>query len=251
MILAIDCGNTRAKWGLRDVSPTGAGAHDRRGSEPGPWRARGARTLAELDRLESDWSQIAQPTRIAIANVAGALARTALERALRRFEIEPLWVTAQASQCGVTNGYANPSQLGADRWAALIGAWHLYRGSSLVVTAGTATTVDILSSGGLFRGGLILPGIDLMKKALTENTAGLPLAGGVYAEEPRNTADAIESGCVHAQAGAIERMFAKLEAGAVCLVSGGAAQNIAGRLNIPLRVVENLALEGIAHMVVS
>jgi len=249
MILAIDCGNTRAKWGLRDVPAPGTEARDRRDSEPQPWHARGARALAELGCLESDWSQIAQPTRIAVANVAGAPARRTLERALRRFEAEPLWVTAQASQCGVTNGYANPSQLGADRWAALIGAWHLHRGPSLVVTAGTATTVDMLSSSGLFRGGLIMPGIDLMKKALAENTAGLRLAGGEYAEEPRNTADAIESGCAHAQAGAIERMFAKLESGAVCFLSGGAAQKIAGRLNIPLRVVENLALEGLAQIV--
>ncbi|MBI4290459.1 MAG: type III pantothenate kinase [Betaproteobacteria bacterium] len=249
MILAIDCGNTRAKWGLRDAPAPGALAHERRENEPATWRERGARALAELGSLESDWSQIAQPTRIAIANVAGPLARRALERALRRFQAEPLWVTAQASQCGVTNGYADPSQLGADRWAALIGAWHLYRGPSLVVTAGTATTVDMLSSGGLFRGGLILPGIDLMKKALAENTAGLALARGVYAEEPRNTADAIESGCAHAQAGAIERVFAKLEAGAICFLSGGAAQKIAGRLNISLRVVDNLALEGLARIV--
>jgi len=168
---------------------------------------------------------------------------------LSRFAAEPLWVTAQASQCGVTNGYADSSQLGADRWAALIGAWHLYRGACLVVTTGTATTVDMLSASGLFRGGLILPGVELMKKALAEHTAGLPYAGGHYAEEPRNTADAIESGCVHAQAGAIERMFAKLGAGAVCFLSGGAAPKVAGRLNIPLRVVENLTLEGLAAMV--
>ena len=88
-----------------------------------------------------------------------------------------------------------------------------------------------------------------MKKALAENTAALPNTRGDYAEEPRNTADAIESGCVHAQAGAIERMFAKLDAGAVCFLSGGAAARVAGHLNIPLRTVENLTLEGLACMV--
>lgn len=241
MILAIDCGNTRVKWGLREM-PAADG-------DPGRWRASGARSLAELARLEADWAEIAQPARIAVANVAGARARDLLERLLERFDAEPLWVSAQARQCGVTNGYADPSQLGADRWAALIGAWHLHRGASLVVNAGTATTVDMLSSSGFFRGGLILPGIDLMKKALAENTAGLPRAEGNYSDEPRNTADAIESGCVHAQAGAIERVFAALEPGAICFLSGGAAARIALRLNIPLRVVENLALEGLARIV--
>lgn len=249
MILAIDCGNTRVKWGLRDPCAVPGGPPHGHGAEAGRWHAQGVRLLADLWRLEEDWSQIEHPVCIAIANVAGAGARDALLRALSRFKAEPHWVMAMASQCGVTNGYADPSQLGADRWAALIGAWHLHRGPSLVVNAGTATTIDMLSSDGLFRGGLIMPGIGLMKKALAENTARLPLAGGDFAEEPRNTADAIESGCVHAQAGAIERMFAKLGAGAVCLLSGGAAPKVVNHLSIPLRMVENLALEGLARIV--
>lgn len=246
MILAIDCGNTRVKWGLGDSRGLHASPAGGEGAGPCRWHAQGARTLAELERLEADWSRIEAPERIAIANVAGAAAREALLRALSRFKVQPRWVNAVATQCGVTNGYADPSQLGPDRWAALIGAWHLHRGSSLVVNLGTATTVDMLSPDGVFRGGLIIPGVDLMKKALAEHTAGLPLAGGDYAEEPRNTADAIESGCVHAQAGAIERMFARLGAGAVCFLSGGAAPRVAGHLGIPLRMVENLALEGLA-----
>jgi type III pantothenate kinase len=248
MILAIDCGNTRVKWGLR-------GLHDEPAApgEPGRWRAQGARPIAEIARLHTDWTTIAPPTRIAIANVAGEEARAALEQSLARFACEPLWLTAGPSQCGVTNSYANPAQLGADRWAALIGARHLWPGASLVVNAGTATTVDVLAADGVFRGGLILPGVDLMKKALADHTAGLPLCAGAYADEPRNTADAIESGCLHAQVGAIERMHARLAPGAVCFLSGGAAHRIAPLLdvlvNIPLRVVDNLALEGLVRVV--
>jgi type III pantothenate kinase len=235
MILAIDCGNTRVKWGLREPQATS-------------WRALGAVPLADIARLDADWSSLPVPARIVIANVAGEPARKALLAPLARWMAEPRWASAQAAQCGVTNGYADPGQLGVDRWAALVGAWHLQRGACLVVNAGTATTVDMLSSQGMFRGGIILPGVDLMQRALSQNTAGLPLSQGRFAQEPRCTADAIESGCLHAQAGAIERMYARLEAGAVCLVSGGNAERIQPILNIPARVVDNLALEGLVRI---
>jgi len=232
MILAIDCGNTRVKWGLREPG------------EPG-WRGSGAVPLADIARLNTEWSALPAPSRIVVANVAGARAREALALPLSRFAAKAEWLVSKKEQCGVTNGYADPGQLGADRWASLIGAWHLVRGACLVVNAGTATTVDRLSSQGIFRGGIILPGVELMKRALQEHTAGLPLAQGRYAEDPRCTADAIETGCLHAQAGAIERMYAGLEAGAACLVSGGNANRIIPLLNIPARAADNLALEGL------
>lgn len=124
----------------------------------------------------------------------------------------------------------------------------MYRGPALVVNAGTATTVDMLTSSGLFSGGIILPGLELMKESLAARTAGLPLARGEYADHPRTTADAIETGCLLAQAGAIERVYARLEPGALCLVSGGAALKIAARLKVPVRVVENLVLEGLVQI---
>ena len=235
MILAIDCGNTRVKWGLREPRESG-------------WRALGAVPLADIARLESDWSSLPAPLRIVIANVAGEPARKALLEQLARWVVQPRWVIAQAAQCGVTNGYADPGRLGADRWAALVGAWHLHRGACLVVNAGTATTVDMLSSQGLFRAGIIIPGVDLMRRALAQHTAGLPLARGRLVEAPQCTADAIETGCLHAQAGAIERMYARLEAGAICLLTGGNAQRIRPILNIPARAVDNLALEGLLRI---
>ena len=235
MILAIDCGNTRLKWGMRDPGDAA-------------WRASGEVALGDIARLDADWAALPVPAKIVIANVAGQRARTALAAPLSRFALEPQWAASQASQCGVTNGYADPAQLGVDRWAALIGAWHLVRGACLVVNAGTATTADRLSAQGRFRGGIIFPGVDLMRRALAQNTAGLGLAPGSFAEDPANTANAIETGCLQAQAGAIERMYAGLEQGALCLLSGGAAPGIAPLLNIPVRRVDNLALEGLIRI---
>ena len=100
--------------------------------------------------------------------------------------LENFLATPEAA--GVRNGYARPAQLGADRWAALVGAWNQERRPCLVVNAGTALTIDVLLEDperpghGYFAGGCILPGFDLMRGALNRHTAQLPLAEGDFAE---------------------------------------------------------------------
>jgi type III pantothenate kinase len=115
---------------------------------------------------------------------------------------------------------------------------------------GTATTVDLLRADGRFEGGLILPGPDLMRESLASGTADLPAAAGKFADPPRNTFDAIASGAVQATAGAIERMFRRLDPARdpVCLLSGGASGGVSPRLTIPQRVIGNLVLEGLARI---
>jgi type III pantothenate kinase len=233
MILAVDCGNSRLKWGLH---------------ENGGWRETGTVPIAKIARLEGSWRRIAPADKVVVANVAGRSVRKRLEGIFARRSLVPAWVEAKRRECGVTNGYGRPAQLGADRWAALIGAWSILRGPCLVVTAGTATTADVLRGDGRFSGGVILPGLDLMKRSLAHSTAGLPLARGRFSKEPRNTADAIETGCLLAQAGAIERAFATMERGAVCVLAGGAAHRIARHLSIPVRLVDNLVLEGLVRI---
>src|SRR5205807_10545519 len=112
---------------------------------------------------------------------------------------------SEAERGGVRNGYERPEALGPDRWAALIAARALHNGASLVVNAGTATTVVMLGADGAFLGGAILPGVELMRFVLHEHTGRLPIQEGKYSDTPRNTIDAIETGCRHAQAGAVER----------------------------------------------
>ncbi len=106
----------------------------------------------------------------------------------------------------------------------------------------------MLNAGGEFTGGLILPGIDLMRFVLHEHTGRLTLQEGRFVTTPRNTADAIETGCRHAQAGAVERMFRGMAPDSVCLVSGGGGPALIERLDLPCRYVENLVLEGLARI---
>jgi type III pantothenate kinase len=229
MILCLDAGNTRLKFGLFD----GTG-----------WLKQRALDYPQLDDLFDRLPE--RPTRIVACNVAGDEVRLRIEALAEQSGLPLAWLTSSFTACGVTNGYDNPRQLGADRWAALIAARSLHEGPCVVVMAGTATTIDALDAKGLFRGGLILPGLSLMRAALARNTADLPYAAGHFQPQPTNTDNAIVSGAIEATLGAIERMHATLEGDALCLLSGGAAAELAPHLGVPHRVIDNLVLEGLA-----
>lgn len=235
-LLAIDAGNTRIKWGVHD----GAG-----------WILRGALPTAEAARLGDALAQPHRLERAVIANVAGERVAQALASALPA-GIEPNWVVSRAEQCGVRSGYADPAQLGADRWAALIGARHLCSGPCVVVNAGTTMTVDVLSAESIFLGGFIVPGYALMRDALAANTAQLELRDGAFSFFPDNTGDAIASGALNALAGAIDRMCRYVvetgEDDPAIVLSGGDAALLEPRLNRRPQVVDNLVLEGLARI---
>ena len=234
MLIAIDAGNTRVKWGVYSGSS---------------WVAQGALLTADAERLAEVSAAWPQGAHVVACNVAGDAVSEAISASLSARFPDIHWLRSSAAACGVRNSYEQPGRLGTDRWAALIGARGLISSDCIVVCAGTATTVDWLDASGTFRGGLILPGVDLMRASLARNTAQLPLADGEFSSEPRNTMDAIVSGCLHAQAGAIERMFSGVsgESGAICLLTGGAAAHIMPRLNIPFKLVENLILDGLVR----
>jgi len=241
--LLIDIGNTFLKWGLfRTPSP--GGARENRLES-------GHVLLEELPGLTAQFAKFRAPAQIVISNVAGTRVRSTMIRVLEVWSDAPTpyWLIPSVAQCGVTNCYLNPAQLGSDRWAALIGARHvLGPRPALVVVCGTATTIDFLDGDGTFRGGVILPGVGLMLRALHQHTAALPDADGEYVDNPTQTVDAIASGCQHAQAGAIERIYHMHSAKAptlACVISGGAARALSPRLNVPFELHDNLVLEGL------
>lgn len=238
MILAVDAGNTRIKWGWHDGKR---------------WRQRASAAVSEFAvRQENPFARHAMPGRIAsrvvVSNVAGEAVKRQIAAWTEALGMRAEWVRAEARRCGVRNLYETPGQLGPDRWAALIGARALHPGACLVVCAGTATTADLLNERGEFFGGVIFPGLDLMRLSLNERTGELPLGAGTLRAMPRNTLDAIETGCHHAQAGAIERLRRELPAHAACLISGGGGKSLAAALPFPARYVDNLVLEGLARI---
>ena len=235
MIVAIDAGNTRTKWGVFDAA--------------GIMVSHGAVDNAQLDDLAEAATRWKGCRRMVLSNVAGAAVAARITALSDNLQMPLLSVTATAAACGVTNGYAQAEQLGSDRWAALVAAWNHYHAPCVVATAGTALTVDALSSKGAFLGGLIVPGWRMMQDALTSATAGLSLHDGQLQTFPLNTGDAMASGGWLAMAGAVERMCQALHEneGVMprCILSGGDAQPLLAALSSPARIADNLVLHGL------
>ncbi len=99
-----------------------------------------------------------RPSRVLVSNVAGPeMAKTLTRLAKKRFRVNVEFVTAAQEFHGLTNGYLDPSLLGADRWLGLIGAWTKVRSALCVVDAGTAVKFDSVDANGQHLGGLIVP----------------------------------------------------------------------------------------------
>ena len=229
--LLIDAGNTSLKWVV---------------VEDGHWHATGRSDYADWSALTT---QVTAGLDCFIASVASAAQEQALAERLGAGGVTPTWLTVGAAFGDVKNTYLNPHQLGADRWMGLIAARQRTREAALVVSAGTAMTVDALSEAGVFLGGVIVPGVRLMRQALQQGTARVADADGDWHAFPRSTGDAVQSGIVAALCGAIAQQHARLAeiSGTMprCLLTGGDATMVLAHLSVPAEHVPSLVLEGI------
>ena len=263
MTLLVDVGNTAIKWAQMSAEgqlhSTQIQLH------------RGIEGIAT--RLAEQWRNVPPGTLVVGCNVANAQIVAAVEQAAVAVQLRAVrWVRSQSSFDGplaLTNGYRDPSQLGADRWHCLLGAcssMNLRKDakSLVVVNAGTATTVDCVDAEGdesprtkfvgRFIGGVIAPGVRMMLDSLAIRTAGLPTAdpelSANVAEFPDNTDAAIVTGVLDAQAGLVYRIWHRFAVHMLAeprlIVTGGHAQALAIRLSMPADIEHNLVLRGLA-----
>jgi type III pantothenate kinase len=254
--ILVDAGNTRLKACLL--------AGGRLGREHAQaWAAGGERRAAEaLLRALRRAAGRRPVSRVLACSVAGAKLERALRAAARTVGLPaPLFIRSSRHAGGVRNGYADAWRLGADRFIALVGACALHPGRALcLVDAGTALTIDLVDATGRHRGGLLVPGPELMVSALLGQTAGIRrragrgdvLAAAVRSLAPfgRSTRAGLASGALLACAALIERAArearATLGAAPLLLLSGGAAAPIATRLKRRARLGERLVFAGLA-----
>lgn len=275
MILAIDAGNTRIKWGLLndatgELTNLGACFHD-------------ALTSAAFPQTTSI-------TTVIISNVAGESIAKALQQKLdqsfKYSRVKVKWIASTRQAGSLTNGYDDPVTLGSDRWSAMVGAWHQTQQSCVVVSIGTSITIDLIYANpdnaeqrsATFVGGTIMPGLLTMAKSLRTNTAALPDIQTHMAQTPNmtelgltkygtpstigtNTTDAISHGIFNAVLGAIEQtatsLFQLSQTKPLVVLSGGDAAPIAKRLQQispensvikEMRIIENLVLLGLFYL---
>ena len=252
MQLLIDIGNTRIKWAFdageamhAPLYATGEVVH--RGEPP-------AAAMAFVAGLEES------PDAVYAVNVAGPEMEQVLGAVLtERFGLNLQMVRTSGSCGDVSNGYTSIEQLGTDRWAALVGAWYLCRRSVVIVDVGTAVTIDLVAADGHHHGGIIVPGLDLMRTSLDSDTSDIsefasnskrPVSGNDWFG--RDTLSAVQRGALFSVRAVIEQAIEEFagegELPAVFL-TGGDAGLLQPLVSVPAEHRPYLVLEGLRFLI--
>lgn len=234
-ILAIDSGNSHLKWGY---------------FADNQWIMKSKVSNHEICYLDSKLSKFDHIGYVVASSVANRSTKVYLEQLLSKMDLYPTWIYSKPFQCGVTNHYKNPSQLGSDRWAAIIAAWNMYHYPCIVVNIGTAITVDAITDKGNYIGGYIFPGPYILKQSLLENTQIELIEDIDYQVFPKSSSSAIHSGIVLAVIGLIEKAQQLFKSHLSysehkCILTGGGANFLKPYLQVPYVEFENLVLEGL------
>jgi type III pantothenate kinase len=248
MNLLIDIGNTRLKWGCENN---------------GQIEQTGFMDSARLSRsvLDEGMSSIAKPNSVWVSSVGTPASHKAVvEWLLQRYQLDAHVVNVRQPVAGFSNAYADLDALGVDRWVAAIGARECAQVKDatecalpkdiVVIDVGTAITIDCLTAGNVFQGGVIYPGYRLMHDSLVGGTSGIK---SEYFETDqiigKTTSECVSSGIAFGVAGAVERIVAELQssigAAIQILLTGGGAQALLDKTRLDARYEPNLVLIGL------
>ena len=240
MFLLIDIGNTKTKWMLRDQ-----------------------KKIYQEDSfltedIDQDYFQFSEKIhKILVSNVAGFEKEAILKIKLKKFSCPVEFVKPHKKWKHLLNGYQDISSLGVDRWLSALSVCESIQKASLIVSVGTAVTIDYLSFDKkehqyTFEGGVILPGLHLTKNALSQNTAQLINDEGVLQIPAINTANAIQSGFILSVLGNLKSFFELAWSKSKdinVVLSGGDAEYIYQHLTEDLKshsiIKKDLVLEGL------
>jgi len=240
MKLVMDVGNSRIKWAGVDAGGLG----------PAASADRDRPLEATLDEAFSDTDA---PSGVLIASVAGEDFDVRLEHwMVGHWGRRPGWFRAEPETLGVVNGYPDPGQLGADRWAAVLGARGGHAPPLGVIDCGTAVTLDVVAGDDHHLGGLIAPGLALAQRSLLSNSASIRAA----APEPagllgRSTAECVANGTSLGLAGTLERWMREVDDslnGVTWLATGGAWPRLRATIHRSIPYDPDLVLRGLARV---
>ncbi len=232
--LLLDAGNTRLKWRLADATQLHSLAYDE-GFE------------SVLRSALPSSVDVAYLACVAPPRIRDIVQRVVLERAVRLSEARTM---AQLDRLQIA--YMQPAHLGVDRFLVLLECAALQR-DVLIVSVGTALTVDFLRADGHHRGGRIAPSPTQMRAHLASLSAALPASGGAWSpDQPfaTDTDHALASGC---EGMAIALITASLEAArreapeTELWIHGGGAQTLLPMLPQACMLPSDVVLRGLAR----
>ena len=242
--LLLDGGNSQLKWAW---------------VENGIFTAVSRAPYRDLSRLGAEWAERADDrVRIIGCAVCGESKKAQVQEQLAS-TIE--WLPSSAQALGIRNHYRHPEEHGSDRWFNALGSRRFSRNACVVVSCGTAVTVDALTDDGHYLGGTIMPGFHLMKESLAVKTANLNRPIGKVYPFPTTTSNAVASGMMDAVCGSVMMMHGRLKekigAGKSVdvIITGGGAAKVAEAMPSAfleanaVRVVDNLVIYGLLNMI--
>lgn len=172
----------------------------------------------------------------------------------RYFGVEPVIAGEGKADWGIELDVTEPRSLGADRALNAIAAYARHSGDLIIIDFGTATTFDVVDFRGVYKGGIIAPGINLSLDALVSNTAKLPRIAIAPPDGTgfigRNTEEQMRIGVFWGYVAMIEGLVKHLQAEigrpAQVVATGGLALLFDGHTNLFDSVEPDLTLEGLA-----
>ena len=240
MFLLIDIGNTKTKWMLRDNKSIYK--HDSFLTED-----------IDQDHFEFDVAI----KKVLISNVAGFEKEAILKIKLKKFSCPVEFIKAHKKLNHLINNYQDATKLGTDRWLSALSVSHEIKKTAVIVSVGTAVTIDYVSfdqknNQHTFEGGVILPGLHLTKNALSNHTADLKNSEGAFQMPPINTGNAIQSGFILSVLGNIKSFFdlaSSKSKDVTIILSGGDTELIHQHMDEGLKkyvsIKKDLVLEGL------
>lgn len=236
MNLLIDMGNTRLKWGVSNnlCIPPGLPISN---------------TQINRNTLIQLWQNVTLPDQVAISCVSARQLFDLVSSVA--YELWPgisiILAKSAATAFGICNAYQQPEKLGVDRWLCLLAAYYSYRKALCIVDCGTAITVDVIDASGKHLGGMISPGLRLMKESLALGTENLKANEATFPFGLAKSTDAaIYNGTLSAACGLIELVLQNYPGPLQLLLTGGDAEIIATHLSRPAIIDPDLVLRGLA-----
>ena len=205
----------------------------------------------------ADWLQAQGGSHCYLASVLDAERQEKLIAVLKdQFDDSITQFVSENESLGVENGYDDPGQLGIDRWLALLAAAELIDGDCMVIDAGSAITLDLLSADGKHLGGAILPGcetsMDQFKRIFSQIDFSAPEIA-VSDKPGSSTAAAIQidyaDSSIEALSELVDRWSTMLSDNPTILLGGGDAYRVQRELARSSRIVPDLVFRGMLRMV--
>ena len=238
MILTIDVGNTKIKYGVFEKDKL---VFDNSFDDLNSF-------LNHINTFKKDTLQNA-----VISSVVPNYTKPCVDEIQKHLNIDSLIVSN--TNCHITLKVDDPSSVGADRLCDMVATNKLYQSPSIIIDFGTANTFDVIDQNNIFIGGVISPGIETSAKYLIDKAALLQKTEFQFPDKVigKNTTTNIQSGIMF---GAIDQIVGMIERiknetkinNFTIILTGGFGNKISPQLEIPHILDEHLTLKGLLYI---